>query len=276
MGDQCWFVARSVETRAPHRARLLWIEPIAAERVRTRVPELFRALGLRALCVDAGPLRDLSRDLAFALNDLGEDAAASTDDAARNIFFSRHGATLPLRWHAASERWENVRCLPVEFTQREGQGVRHKVARTQEGRIYPLLAAHRDESIARVIGELTGGDSARWSRAPTASPRARRARVSCFPPRPKRRAPCSISTNATCSRARGRSAAPTAARCATSTSARTIFFWRRRMPRWRNCWRRPWRPPTRARACPPSARWAPTHSRGRHADGAERRWAERS
>jgi len=47
----------------------------------------------------------------------------------------------------------------VEFTQREGQGVRHKVARTQEGRISPLLAAHRDESIARVIGELTGGGS---------------------------------------------------------------------------------------------------------------------
>jgi hypothetical protein len=161
MGDQCWFVARSVEARAPHRARLLWIEPIAAERVRSRVPELFRALNLRALCVDAGPLRDLSRDLAFALNDLGEDAAASCGDPARNIFFSRGGATLPLRWHADSERWENARCLPVEFTQREGQGVRHKVARTQEGRIYPLLAAHRDESIARVVGELTReGDGA--------------------------------------------------------------------------------------------------------------------
>jgi hypothetical protein len=159
MGDQCWFVARAVEARAPHRARLLWIEPIAAERVRARVPELFRALKLRALCVDAGPLRDLSRDLAFALNDLGEDAAASQEDASRNIFFSRGGTTLALRWMASSERWENVRCVPVEFTQREGQGVRHKVARTQEGRIYPLLAAQRDESIARVIGELTSRDS---------------------------------------------------------------------------------------------------------------------
>jgi hypothetical protein len=154
LGDQCWFVARSVETAAPHRARLLWIEPIAAERVRTRVPELFRALNLRALCVDAGPLRDLSRDLAFALNGLDDQATASGDDAARNLFFSRGGATLPLRWLASAERWENVRCLPVEFTQREGAGIRHKVARTQEGRIYPLLAAHREESIARVIGEV--------------------------------------------------------------------------------------------------------------------------
>jgi hypothetical protein len=154
LGDQCWFVARAIEADAPHRARLLWAEPIAAERVRTRVPELFRTLNLRALCVDAGPLRDLSRDLAFALNGLDEEATVSGDDAARNIFFSRGGATLPLRWLASAERWENVRCVPVEFTQREGAGVRHKVARTQEGRVYPLLGAHRDESIARVIREV--------------------------------------------------------------------------------------------------------------------------
>jgi len=154
LGDQCWFVARAIENRAPHRARLLWAEPIAAERVRTRVPELFRALNLRALCVDAGPLRDLSRDLAFALNGLDEEAVASGEDASRNIFFSRNGATLPLRWVASAERWENVRCVPVEFTQREGAGVRHKVARTQEGRVYPLLGAHRDESIARIISEV--------------------------------------------------------------------------------------------------------------------------
>jgi hypothetical protein len=159
LGDQCWFVARAIESRAPHRARLLWVEPIAAERVRTRVPELFRALNLRALCVDAGPLRDLSRDLAFALNGLDEEATASGDEASRNIFFSRNGATLPLRWLASAERWENLRCVPVEFTQREGAGVRHKVARTQEGRVYPLLGAHRDESIARVITELTARGS---------------------------------------------------------------------------------------------------------------------
>jgi hypothetical protein len=155
LGDQCWFVARAIDKAAPHRARLLWVEPIAAERVRVRVPELFRTLNLRALCVDAGPLRDLSRDLAFALNGLDDEASASSDDVARNIYFTRNGAPLPLRWLASAERWENVRCLPVEFTQREGAGVRHKVARTQDGRIYPLLATHREESIARVIGELT-------------------------------------------------------------------------------------------------------------------------
>jgi len=161
MGDQCWFVAREVEEKSPHQARLLWIEAIAAERVRARVPELFRQLGLNVLCVDAGPQRDLSRDLVFLLNGLEEEAVASSTDAGRNIYFRNgaHGADrsngeVGLNWHADSERWRGLRCAPVEFTQREGQGLRHKVARTQGGRLYPLIAAHRDETIQRVITEL--------------------------------------------------------------------------------------------------------------------------
>jgi hypothetical protein len=48
----------------------------------------------------------------------------------------------------------------VEFTQRESQGLRHKLARTQDGRLYPLLAAHRDETIRRVVQELLPPDGA--------------------------------------------------------------------------------------------------------------------
>ena len=163
LGDQCWFVARTVDRAAPHTVRLLWIEPIAAERVRTRVPELFRALDIRVLCVDAGPLRDLARDLTFQLNGLDEDAKPSAIDPTHNITFSvQPPRSMPaLRWHAASEKWQQLRCIPVEFTQREGQGLRQKVARTQDGRLYPLLAAHRDESIERVITELLPPSEAR-------------------------------------------------------------------------------------------------------------------
>jgi hypothetical protein len=181
MGDQCWFVARAVDEKSPHQARLLWVEPIAAERVRARVPELFRQLSLSVLCVDAGPLRDLSRDLVFLLNGLDEDAAPSSNDPARNIYFSRNGTyrtdgkegtvarsatatteatRMTLHWHAVSEKWRDVRCAAVEFTQREGQGLRHKLARTQDGRLYPLLAAHRDETIQRVVQELLPSDGA--------------------------------------------------------------------------------------------------------------------
>jgi hypothetical protein len=168
LGDQCWFVARAVEAQAPHQARLLWAEPIAAERVRTRVPELFRELGLSVLCVDAGPLRDLARDLVFILNGLDEETVASSGDPARNIFFESPAARsaraaqqpAPLQWHAASEKWRNARCAAVEFTQREGQGLRHKLGRTQDGRLYPLIAAHRDETIQRVVQELLPPDGA--------------------------------------------------------------------------------------------------------------------
>jgi len=126
------------------------------------------------LCVDAGPLRDLSRDLVFLLNGLDEDCVPTSSDPARDIYFegrrkkvegrsgdaegcSPSSFTLhpsALSWHAASEKWRNVRCMAVEFTQREGQGLRHKLARTQDGRLYPLLAAHRDETIQRVVQEL--------------------------------------------------------------------------------------------------------------------------
>jgi len=83
MGDQCWFVARVVNQ---NQARLLWVEAIAAERVRSRVPELFRQLDLTALCVDAGPLRDLSRDLAFIINELTEDGSYLNRSGSRHLF----------------------------------------------------------------------------------------------------------------------------------------------------------------------------------------------
>jgi hypothetical protein len=165
LGDQCWFVARAVDVKAPHLVRLLWAEPIAAERVRSRVPELFAQLGLTALCVDAGPLRDLARDLVFGLNEADEGRSVKAEgrsgDADRRSpsSFSLTSSYAPAQcgqavWHERTEKWRNVRAMAVEFTQREGQGLRHKLARTQEGRLYPLLAANRDETIERVVQEL--------------------------------------------------------------------------------------------------------------------------
>jgi len=158
LGDQCWFVARAVEAAPPHNVRLLWIEPIAAERVRTRVPELFRALDLRALCVDAGPLRDLARDLVFELNGLVASGVAAEPRVAAGRWpaSSARVASSPpaATFHEPTQRWRHLRAMAVEFTQREGGGLRHKFAQTQEGRAYPLLAANRDETIDRVVQEL--------------------------------------------------------------------------------------------------------------------------
>jgi hypothetical protein len=155
MGDQCWFVARAVEARAPHNARLLWVEAMAAERVRSRVPELFRELGIAALCVDAGPLRDLARDVVFILNEGRSEKVegrSGEPEGCSPSSFKLHPSAL--QWHEASQKWRNVRAMAVEFTQSPGGGLRHKYAQTLEGRAYPLLAANRDETIERVVREL--------------------------------------------------------------------------------------------------------------------------
>ena len=155
MGDQCWFVARAVDAREPHDVRLLWVEAMAAERVRVRVPELFRELGIAALCVDAGPLRDLARDVVFILNEGRSEKVEgrSGEPASRSrSSFKLHPSAV--QWHEASQRWRNVRAMAVEFTQAPGGGLRHKFAQTLEGRAYPLLAANRDETIERVVQEL--------------------------------------------------------------------------------------------------------------------------
>lgn len=135
MGDRCWLAvveAKSGEGAAESDpARLVWAEMLSAERVRERVPELCAALGVKTLCVDAGPLRDLSRDLCFVLS-RGSDQ----------------------HWDESAGRWRGLRAAAVEFTLREGQGLRQKAGQTQDGTVYPLLACHREETIGRVIAAL--------------------------------------------------------------------------------------------------------------------------
>jgi hypothetical protein len=72
-------------------------------------------------------LRDLSRDLCFALADREQ------------------------RWDESAQLWRYLRAGAVEFTLREGQGVHHKAGLTQDGERYPLIACNREETIARVI-----------------------------------------------------------------------------------------------------------------------------
>lgn len=66
-GDSCWaWVEEETESGRP---RLVWVEEIDAHHVRHRVPELAGALGVVAGVMDSKPLRDLARDVCFALGD---------------------------------------------------------------------------------------------------------------------------------------------------------------------------------------------------------------
>ncbi|HXI84132.1 MAG TPA: hypothetical protein VNL17_08595 [Verrucomicrobiae bacterium] len=147
-GDRCWLTVREVES--PTIKRITWLEQLSAERVRARVPQVFELLGVSALFVDAGPLRDLARDLCFLLNGLTSFRPSPLPDPERAVIHFPGGLT----WDGANQRWRGLRCAAVEFTLKEGKGVVHKLGITQDGLFYPVIACNRDETIERVVNEL--------------------------------------------------------------------------------------------------------------------------
>jgi hypothetical protein len=105
---------------------------------------------VNTLFVDAGPLRDLARDLCFLLNGLTGFRPAPIPDPERAVIHFSGG----LVWDGANQRWRGLRCAAVEFTLKEGKGVVHKLGITQDGLLYPVIACNRDETIERVVNEL--------------------------------------------------------------------------------------------------------------------------
>jgi hypothetical protein len=147
-GDRCWLTVREIESKTIKR--ITWMEQLSAERVRTRVPQVFELMGITALFVDAGPLRDLARDLCFLLNGLMNFRPSPIADPERAVI--RFPGSLV--WDGKHERWSGLRCAAVEFTLKEGKGVVHKLGITQDGLFYPVIACNRDETIERVVNEL--------------------------------------------------------------------------------------------------------------------------
>ncbi|MGD0058412.1 MAG: hypothetical protein ABSD58_03250 [Verrucomicrobiia bacterium] len=176
-GDRCWLTVREVgkqmvdgrglmadgtaseeERRLKPAAtgaafgvkRIVWLEQLSAERVRGRVPQVFECLGVSCLFVDAGPLRDLARDLCFLLNGLTDFRPPPLADPEHAQIRFPGGLT----WDGRTERWRGLRCAAVEFSLKTGKGIQHKLGITQDGLFYPIIACNRDETIERVVNEL--------------------------------------------------------------------------------------------------------------------------
>ncbi len=153
-GDRCWFTCRELDT-ATGRKYTVWAESIAAESVRTRVTALFGTLGAACLFVDAGPLRDLARDLCLMINGIPAlvNGAASFDLAGT--------VTLgpSLRWRGDRRTWEGLRCAAVEFTGKPGSGIAQAIRLTPSNEtFYPVVSCNRDEAIGSVVEELLTAD----------------------------------------------------------------------------------------------------------------------
>jgi hypothetical protein len=148
-GDLCWFVARSRDT--DQLTRLNWIESLADSDARTRVVALFATLKLDTLFVDAGPLRDLARDLALDLNGLRELDIAQMPDWETSVIKFASGVV----WNGERGEWQNLKCAPVEFSGKPGSGIQQQARLTPDTHhIYPVISCNRDEQIEATIDDL--------------------------------------------------------------------------------------------------------------------------
>ncbi len=148
-GDQCWFTCRELDP-ATGRKATVWAEAIAAESVRARVPALMQTLGAACLFVDAGPLRDLARDLCLMINGI----PAHIDSAAALMLDGRTecGGVI---WEGERKVWSGLKCAAVEFTGKPGCGITQACRLTPANEtVYPVIACNREEAIEMVINEL--------------------------------------------------------------------------------------------------------------------------
>ena len=148
-GDLCYFVCRD---RDGERRRLCWAESIADSDARSRVAALFATLNLDCLFVDAGPLRDLARDLALDLNGLRHiDVRSLGPDWEKNVIRFASGC----EWNGEKGTWLNLHCAPVEFSAKPGDGIKQQIRLTPDNaHVYPVISCNRDEAIQGVIDDL--------------------------------------------------------------------------------------------------------------------------
>ena len=147
-GDRFWFSCHTADA-GKHRSRVEWCESISPANARTRVPQLFEALGITTLFIDIGNEREMARELVITLNGLAGQPKLSDDYFAHTVKL-----TPLLWWDGESKLWHGLRAAAVEFSMKTGSGIKHVVRCTQEGLHYPVIQCNRDESIQHLCNLL--------------------------------------------------------------------------------------------------------------------------
>lgn len=147
-GDRCWFTSREVES--PFVKRINYAEQIALGNVKARAVDLYHRLGLSCIFIDARPAAEEARHITWAIHGLLDYTWPKiAEPEKQRIAFGND-----LVWDGPNVKWLGLRAAVVEFALREGQGIRHKLGVTQEGKFYPVIQCNRDESIQGVIHDL--------------------------------------------------------------------------------------------------------------------------
>jgi len=147
-GDRCWFTSR--EIHSPLEKRVTYSEQISLGRVKARAVELFTHMDLSCLFIDARPAAEEARHITWAIHGLLDYKWPQIVEPEK-AFIQFPG---DLAWDGPNQCWKGLRASVVEFALKDGQGVRHKLGVTQDGKFYPIIQCNRDESIQGVINEL--------------------------------------------------------------------------------------------------------------------------
>jgi len=151
VGDLCHIVMRERDAVCK---RLLWAEAVPDSDLLARAVRVFRELSLVCMFIDAGPLRDKSRELALRINEMRTRSALELPP---NWIKTRIRWASGIEWDGTGEvgQWRNLKCAPVEFTGKPGSGIKHLARVTPDGRyVYPVIACNRDEAIQAAVDEL--------------------------------------------------------------------------------------------------------------------------
>jgi len=151
MGDRCWFTARQI--LSPTRKEMVWLEQIALGSVIGRVPALFRTLGLSALFIDSRPDANTSRTLCMILNGLVDFEFPKLNDPEKAYISFGNG----LSWDGPNGKWRGLKAAVVEFTKSDG-GLQQRLRVTDDGLMFPVIQANRDQTIQRFVNELLTAD----------------------------------------------------------------------------------------------------------------------
>ncbi|NQT92405.1 MAG: phage terminase large subunit family protein [Lentisphaerae bacterium] len=150
-GPRCWIWVD--EVRSPLVSALTWAEMCASENAFGRVAQLFDALGLSCIFIDAGGEPDLTKRLVLALNGLDEyDPPLAPRSELLHMQLRNIGAGV--EWNGEKAQWRNIKAAAVDFSKHSAAGVEQTIGFTQSGKIYPLIKCNRAESIQGAVNDF--------------------------------------------------------------------------------------------------------------------------